>query len=125
MLTPPGAQCSLGEYPELYVNNEDGILLNFLGHEVETSPPLSPPVGDHLPWVNQYEKLMETTEGQAESFKFSSNLVCEFQGAALSACGRATSVGWFASSVWPLLLRHAELAARRSERGEPQPRLSN
>ena len=100
------AEFAYGEYPELYVNNHDGMLINFLGHEVETAHPVSPPVGDHMPWVNQYEKMMEMAEA-GDTFKFSSNLYCEFQGAELSVCGRATSVSWFASCVWPLLLHHA------------------
>ena len=111
-----------GEYADLYVNNYDGILINFLGHELDRrgvaqSSGLSSK-GEHAqwvtnlwsrPWVNQYDKLMEQTAADRASFTFSSNLVCEFQGAELSISGRATSVQWFRRAVWPLLLQQSAL----------------
>lgn len=109
-----------GEFPELYVNNYDGILLNFLAPEMDrgtVTRAMGLASGDPTQWltnlwsrswVNQYDRLMEHAATRG-SYNFSSNLVCEFKGAELTICGRATSVSWFAEKVWPLLLQQAEL----------------
>ena len=111
------AEYAYGEFPQLYINNYDGVQLNFLGVDGnDCEEVLGPsPIGDHLPWVNQYEKRLEAACGNAHAdddtkdaaFCFSSNLYCELEGDELCVCGRATSVEWFVTSVWPLIMQHA------------------
>ena len=104
------SEYAYGEYPEQYVNNFDNMVLNFLGLQNTDAAGdiLGPsPVGDHLPWVSQYEKMLEA-EDTAEEFKFSSNLYCYLEGEEISVCGRGTSVNWFVGFVWPLALEHSE-----------------
>ena len=108
------AEYAFGEYPELYINSHDGVLLNFLGLDaVDSGGEIlgASPVGDHLSWVNQYEACDAADDaGDADDaeFSFSSNLYVELEGDELTVCGRATSVRWFTASVWPLVLHHAE-----------------
>ena len=120
------SEYALGEYPELFINNYDGILLNFLGLEAGSEPegPAPPHVGDHLQWTWLYEEHMANEGLQAGEGPgmddFSSNLYCVFHGTEFGVCGRATSVSWFCAAVWPRLLHHAHEAGGALGGGEGQ-----